>query len=782
MVLVKDMKKAVLLNLFLLFLTYFFAGSVYGAEDKNEDYSITYKRVVVLHSYHKGQKWSDDLSRGIGDVLQNSNTELNYEYMDTTRFPDAAHLDRLASLYAYKYGNRRVDVVIPANQEALDFVLLNRKQMFPGAAIVYCGIIYYVDRFWEPRLTGVIEAIDLTGTVHIAKTLNPSLKEIFVIMDNTQTSISLINHFLQTIKEFAPGIRFRFSDFVSFAELLQQVKALQDDCAVFLVNYTNAADGRVLSSRESTGLISENSKVPVYSVWDSHMGYGVLGGKLVSGYTHGRKAAKMALRILQGEQVKNIPVLTDTPGQYIFDYNQLQKFNIKESDLPDKSTIENQPDPLYRRYKTMIMRFLGGAVALSFIIVLLSLNIVYRQRVEKSLKRYSDRLNFLHRLDQSVLNSFSLDEISDQIFRPTLHRVKCDLVGIQLFEQKGEPAWGMALKKVAIDNPISDFTFNPEKLPAALLEKKTAVTLDAKENTLCTALFPDLEFSQFDRYLLLPLVYKTGLLGIFFLAQENDRAINLNQKILSRQIADTLALAIQNHYLFMEIKKHEEKLRRMSSNIIEAQEQERKRLSAELHDEFGQSLTAININLSVIRKKLNISENSKIHARMQEAEKSIEALSDQVHNLSLDLRPPMLDDLGLVPTLRWFLKQYHERNGIKLTFTHENPDESEVPDQIAVTIYRVLQEALNNVSKHAEASVIEISLIISKSSITLKVADNGKGFDVNTYKFHKPGKGGLGLLGMRERLDLLNGHMKIRSGKNEGTIIEAVAPLKRSGE
>ena len=175
------------------------------------------------------------------------------------------------------------------------------------------------------------------------------------------------------------------------------------------------------------------------------MGTDVLGGKLVSGYVQGQKAGEVTLRILHGESADNIPVLTNVPNQYIFDYNQLQRFHIKEKDLPEGSLILNQPDTLYERFKRLIVTFLVGTLSLSVIILVLSLNIVHRRRVEKSLKRYSDRLNFLHRLDQSILNSFSLDTIDEQIFRPTLNRIHCDLIGIHLFGQEMTPPWSLAL-------------------------------------------------------------------------------------------------------------------------------------------------------------------------------------------------------------------------------------------------------------------------------------------------------------------------------------------------
>ncbi len=762
-------------NLSLVFLIFLFIGEAVASENL-----LKHKRVVVLHSYHKGQKWNDDLSKGIEDILRDDHIEINFEFMDVLRFQSAMAFDSLAALYKEKYFDRKVDLIIPTDEEALDFVLINRDTLFPGAAVAYCGITFYVDRFWEPDLTGIIESVDLEANVELARSITPSLKEIFVIMDNTPTSTSLINDFITVLKKYSPEISFRFSGFVAIEQLLTDIGNLSENSVAFLVNYTNPNGGKILTQRESSRLIGQSSKVPVYSVWDSYMGQGVLGGKLISGYHHGKKTGEIALRILRGESAESIPVETSSQSQYIFDYSQLQKFGIEETELPEGTVILNKPDPLYEQYKRLIWTLFLGAVALTSIILVLSLNIAHRRRIEKSLKSYSDRLNFLHRLDQSILNNFSLENIDRQIFRPTLYRIQCDLIGIHLFEQETAPIWALALQQNKIDLPLSIPILVEEKLPKAIVTKRQSLILGEQERELMDKLFPANATSPFNRYLLLPLVYKKELLGIFYIANTDGRDIERHQKAVSQQIAHTMALAIQNHYLFIETCKHEAKLRHMSISIIEAQEQERKRISAELHDEFGQSLTAIGINFGVIKKITDKLQATAIAERVQEVEQAIELLSDQVHNLSLDLRPPMLDDLGLIPTFRWFANQFQQRNDIKILFSAENSGGAEVANQISVTMYRVLQEALNNVSKHAEATEVQVILDISTTSISLLVKDNGQGFDIQDYKFMEPGKSGLGLLGMQERVDLLNGYVSIESWSGQGTAIRAVVPARRN--
>lgn len=736
-------------------------------------------RVLVLHSFHKGQKWNDDLSRGIESILKSNTIELNFEFMDTIRNLENNHIKNLIQLYQYKYKTRKVDIVISTDERALEFLLTNRGDVFPQASIVFCAIKSYEEKFGEEKLTGVIESVDIQSNVLLAMKFNPSLKNIFVVFDNTPTSVSLIYPLIKIIKAFSSRISFQFTEFVPIEELQRNLQVLTPDTAVFLINYTRDKKGRVISMDESAKLITDSSPVPVYTLWDSYMGKGILGGKLVSGFTQGRTAAKIALRILQGEDPTKIPVQISLPSQYIFDYQKLKKFNIKESKLPENSVIYNLPHTFYRQYKQLIIMVIVGGILLTLIIIVLSMNIMRRRRVERALKTYSNRLNFLHRLDQSILNNFSLENISDNILGPSLKLFDCHLIGIFLLGTEFIPAEGLAHLKNGRNRIIKDLCIQKDHLPMEMLRDGGVVRLNRDQSENVGFLVNRNDFESIDNYLLIPLVFQDQLLGLLFLGNTPEKVISYDTETTFRQVADSLAMAVQNDYFLEEIKGHEAELRRMSLNILNVQEKERQHLSAELHDEFGQTLTAIGLNLSVIRKKLDKPQPVNIKPRLEEVEKSIELLSEQVHDLSLDLRPPMLDDLGLVPTLRWYLNQYKDRSGLNIDVSVSKNEDITVPRTVSVAMYRVLQEALNNVTKHAKAVSVTVQLVISVMEVKLRITDDGIGFDNSELRSQKQGMHGLGLIGMRERLEVLGGSLKIQTAKkNGGTTLLAVSPIR----
>jgi two-component system sensor histidine kinase UhpB len=214
--------------------------------------------------------------------------------------------------------------------------------------------------------------------------------------------------------------------------------------------------------------------------------------------------------------------------------------------------------------------------------------------------------------------------------------------------------------------------------------------------------------------------------------------------------------------------------RKYLSQIIEAQENERKRISRELHDEIGQALTAIKFNLDIMDRDLP-STFLVIRERLGEAKSLSNQTLAAMRQLSMDLRPTMLDDVGLIPTLRWYIQNFSNRLDIYSNFQAIGLEEK-LPPQIETAFYRIIQEALNNVAKHAEATRVEISLERSDSIISVSVTDNGRGFDLDKVLRPESLEKGFGIIGMQERVSLLWGKMDIQSRPDFGTYIYIEVP------
>jgi signal transduction histidine kinase len=244
--------------------------------------------------------------------------------------------------------------------------------------------------------------------------------------------------------------------------------------------------------------------------------------------------------------------------------------------------------------------------------------------------------------------------------------------------------------------------------------------------------------------------------------------------------ANQAAIALENAQLLDRITQHERELQKLSTRLIRAQEEERGRISRELHDEIGQALTAMNINLAEIDKHLPPELGPAVRERLAETGALVEQTSEQISALALDLRPSLLDDLGLVPALRWYVSRYTERLGIKVQV--ETVDlEGRLDPEMETTLYRVVQEGLTNVAKHARATSVRLRLERKASSVAATIEDNGKGFDTKELAGRKAPERGAGLTGMRERVTLLGGTFRVESVPGKRTKLSAEIPLRGRG-
>jgi len=214
-------------------------------------------------------------------------------------------------------------------------------------------------------------------------------------------------------------------------------------------------------------------------------------------------------------------------------------------------------------------------------------------------------------------------------------------------------------------------------------------------------------------------------------------------------------------------------IQEMSSRILTAHEEERKRIARELHDDTAQAITSILVRLRLLERS---TEDSEVLKNVEELRELTSGALDSVRRMAMDLRPASLDDLGLVPALQSYAEQFSQSTPIAVSLEVEGLGRR-LPRDVELVLYRVFQEALTNVSKHASAKTALVQLTRRRNEVTLVIKDDGDGFDPGEFS---PTQGsGLGLFGMRERLTLVGGVVEVESEKGKGTKIEARVPLGR---
>ena len=304
--------------------------------------------VLVLHSYHYGFKWTDTIQKGIETVLsegQDAEPEIFVEYMDTKRFPPESLFPVLAAEYTEKYAGQSPKVVITSDDNAFRFMLQYGQEVFPGASVVFSGVNLFEDALITGRkeFTGVVEDYDLDGTLRIGLELFPRTRNVAVITDATETGAINLSRFRSMEPDFEGKVNFINLPALSAEELAENLERLPPDTIILNMGLFRDRKGRVFTIPQGTAFILEHTDNPVFSFWDFYLGTGIVGGHLVSGDMQGREAAKMALAILSGTPASDIPVLRESPNEYMFDHAQLARFKIPESALPNGATVINRP-------------------------------------------------------------------------------------------------------------------------------------------------------------------------------------------------------------------------------------------------------------------------------------------------------------------------------------------------------------------------------------------------------------------------------------------------------
>jgi PAS domain S-box-containing protein len=265
------------------------------------------------------------------------------------------------------------------------------------------------------------------------------------------------------------------------------------------------------------------------------------------------------------------------------------------------------------------------------------------------------------------------------------------------------------------------------------------------------------------------------LLGLLRIATIGvTREFGEEELALLEGLADLAALAIANAQLFQEVSAGRGRLKVLSHRLLEVQEAERRLIARQLHDEIGQSLTAVKINLQALQRTLSRSASSQV----DESIGVVEATLERVRSLSVELRPSVLDDLGLAAALRWYVDRQAQRAGLQAHVTADLP-EGRLPPEVETASFRLAQEALTNVVRHARAARVEVNLRRDRDALELVIRDDGVGFDVPAAQAQVVRGGSLGLLSMQERVLLAGGEIKIESTPNQGSRVWARFPLER---
>ncbi|MBF0445839.1 MAG: response regulator [Magnetococcales bacterium] len=316
--------------------------------------------------------------------------------MDTKRVPYTSEYKTLIkTMLLAKYQSKKIDLILVSDNNAFDFMKEFGEELFPGVPVVFCGVNNFQDAWIKdlPNFTGLAEIFDSHATLSSALKINPNIRQVLILNDYLPTGQAWSNTIKEQIDDFKNSLEITYAKDMPFDELLETVSNLPADSIILFGVYFRDSLGQYYEPWQSATKLSQHSSVPIYGLLDLYINHGIIGGKLISGYHQGQGAARIALRILAGEDPTNIRVEKTDINKLIFDYKLLKRFNISTDQLPSASIIINQPETFLKKYAQYIWGTITVFIMLVIMVIVLLLNISRRKQVENSLRISEERFS-----------------------------------------------------------------------------------------------------------------------------------------------------------------------------------------------------------------------------------------------------------------------------------------------------------------------------------------------------------------------------------------------------
>jgi len=606
---------------------------------------------------------------------------------------------------------------------SLDLVLKHRSELFPGVPIVYFSVESreIAGRTW-PGITGVAETQDVKAVMDLAFRLNPDTGNVAIVTGKSDEETFWLGqlhtellHDRNAIKEI---------DLVDLPpdQILQRVDQLPPKTIVFF-------ESRPLQSvQPAIGvwdvLAQIQRRLPTYCIFPYQcVGHGAVAGIESSGLWEVVFVADtLAARILSGEKVDNIPVVHPSGTQTLADWQQLKRWHIPVSALPEDTLFYNRPPTLWEQYRRYVIAVIVVVCALLLLIAWLLWERTRKRKAEALLRESEKRFRVMADTTPSLV-------------------WMCDSRGRITYQNE---------RRLVFTGPNPDSDYGESWIEHVHPDDHRNV-----EDVISQALKDQQAFSHEYRLrrsdgsyrwmfdVASPRLNGDGSFGGFI-----GSAIDVTDQRLAQQA-----------------------LEKVSGQLIEAQEKERRRIARDLHDDICQRLALLSMELDQANRGAHESADA-TKARLRDIRQHCSEIAGDVQSLSHQLHSSRLDYLGIVAAIDGFCDEFSRQHEVSIGFT-DNDVPADLPREVSLCLFRVTQEALHNAVKYSGVDEYQVELTATEEEIQLSVSDAGRGFDVQAAKQNR----GLGLVSMQERIHLVRGSLYVESEPGQGTRILVVVPL-----
>jgi len=693
------------------------------------------KRVVVFYWYDKDYPWNVMFDQSFQAALHSAGSppvEYYAEYLETNRFPAEKSSQLLHDYLRQKYSDRKIDAVVATSDVSLDFLTKYRADLFTTTPIVFVATKQPPPESLakEPGMTGMISINAYKKTLDLALGLHPDTEQVFIISGTLEHDKRIENLARAELQEYERRLRINYLTDVLPDNLIAETKNLPKHSLVLYVwQQSLSPEGRVIESMETLGAIAQSARVPIYRLsTSSYEGGGVVGGYINTPQANGTKVAEIVKQIVSGTSARNIPV-EDAPTVPEFDWRQLQRLGISDTQLPPDSVIRFKEITFWGQYKGRIIIVLA-IIALQF--VLIAGLLLERNRKKRATRKLTE---------------------SEQRFA-------------KAFKANPQP---MSITTAAEGNYLD---VNESFLRMSGYTRDEVIGHTSNE-------LRNFEEPDDRNKLLVEPILESGVLRNFELKFRTKsgafRTLLSSAELV--ELAGKRCILVASSDI-TERKTLEQEMTDLTSRLFRLQDEERRRIARELHDGTAQNLFAISVNLAKVGQ-LDATQKEEMRKLVAECVSLGDESLQEIRTLSYLLHPPLLDQAGLVSALQWYAQGFSKRSGIYVEVFADPIDR--LPADFELALFRIVQESLTNVRRHSGSETASIRLEKRSGEIFLEIHDKGHGLSSSkrTSGAKEPEEFiemGVGIPGMQQRLRQLGGRLEITSS-SEGTTITAVVPL-----
>lgn len=400
-------------------------------------------------------------------------------------------------------------------------------------------------------------------------------------------------------------------------------------------------------------------------------------------------------------------------------------------------------------------------------------DITKRKMLEREQSLWLWEQETLSNIDRKLVGIMELEKIFAAILQQTLNLTRAHFAGVLLFDESRTFVQWKAICGNTLQHAVEQFK-PPEAFESILKNERPIIIHESNAKELFPLVdIPIIGEEKIVSTAWMPLLVEGIHKGMIVVGYRHSHDFVGREMRLLNSLAEKHSIAMVNAQLYADLLQREKELEILSGARVQAQEDERRRIAREIHDGLGQMLTAIKFNLEILEDTISAGQEEK--GRIQDMKGLLDDVMKEAREISYNLMPSVLDDFGLAPALQLLSEQFTHRANVKTQF-HTSGMTDRLDPQIEIGLYRIAQESLNNVAKHAEATEVNVQLIGHSEGIRLIIEDNGKGISRKPDIVRVTGKGGMGLVSMRERAASFGGILTVDSTPKSGTFITVEIP------